>query len=743
MDWDLLLRAWLHDPVDKAANIRDHVARAVRYASVVLDRDVTEAEIRGDLADQLASAYERLPMPDARGRWEEVGVGVEDGLCRIHPLSASRREVRVPGTEAEVSAALREIVPRDAEPRLKFLSLWRLAPEKFGWQPADTRCPDHSLWHHLDTTAAMAWAVRGGEGAGLLSFKIGPVQTFIAAARSLRDLLSGSFLLSHLAFAGIRALLEECGPTALIYPHLRGLPMMDLWLHEQGVAVERPRAEALARPSVPHRFLAVVPFSMADKLRRAVREAVAAEWRAIATAVHREVDQAIGKEWPGWDERWEAQIESFWDVRVKVVPLRGADHVALLGEDRVGSHADLRRLGWTGEIAPGYWQRAVEISARTMEADARVCHVPHYRQEGAAPQKCSLLGTYEQVGPAVLSDSRRFWASVAARWPEFKADVGGPAKDRLCAISMVKRRAFPAYFRRRCLGLGWDEFGFPDTHSLAGADKDYYALLAMDGDDMGGWLSGEKSPLVEEILHPKMLAWQRRQPGTERALQLRRPVSPALHASISEALTRFAVEKVPAVVERHGGRVIYAGGDDVLAALPVERAVACAGELRQAFRDEEAMGRRATCSAGLVVAHVKEDLRYALEAARRAEQQSKARGKDRITVAALRRSGEHSYSTCCWDYLASFQRQVEEFGERDRSDRWTYVLWRQMAWLEGLPPEAFRTEMTRLLEHGEKTGDPKDWLTDLEAFLAAGGSAAEFVALAQTASFLVRGRGTK
>jgi hypothetical protein len=64
--WETLLLAWLHDPVDKAADIRGHFSRAKRYAAAILDREVTDSELKGGLADQLASAYERLPMPDAR-----------------------------------------------------------------------------------------------------------------------------------------------------------------------------------------------------------------------------------------------------------------------------------------------------------------------------------------------------------------------------------------------------------------------------------------------------------------------------------------------------------------------------------------------------------------------------------------------------------------------------------------------------------------------------------------------------
>ncbi|MFS8580603.1 MAG: hypothetical protein LOD88_11335, partial [Novibacillus thermophilus] len=40
----------------------------------------------------------------------------------------------------------------------------------------------------------------------LLVFSIGPVQSFIAAARKLEDLWSGSYVLSYLAESGIKRL---------------------------------------------------------------------------------------------------------------------------------------------------------------------------------------------------------------------------------------------------------------------------------------------------------------------------------------------------------------------------------------------------------------------------------------------------------------------------------------------------------------------------------------------------------
>ena len=74
--------------------------------------------------------------------------------------------------------------------RRRFLSVWRLLADRLGEElawlrhlPADTRIPDHTIWNHLDMTAGLHAALSGQGGAAFLSFSLGPVQPFIAAAR--------------------------------------------------------------------------------------------------------------------------------------------------------------------------------------------------------------------------------------------------------------------------------------------------------------------------------------------------------------------------------------------------------------------------------------------------------------------------------------------------------------------------------------------------------------------------------
>ncbi|MGB5148214.1 MAG: type III-B CRISPR-associated protein Cas10/Cmr2 [Porticoccaceae bacterium] len=183
--------------------------------------------------------------------------------------------------------------------RKTLLSYWRFGPdltedEDFGklgelWRllPADTRAPDHSIWDHLDLTSAFAGAFAAdpnGEAA-LLALSIGPVQSFIAAARKMDDLWAGSHLLSRLAWEAMRPVCEALGPDAILFPRLRGIPQVDLWLRDaMGLPAELFKdsdwmrggtdANPLFSAALPNRFVAVVPASQAREIAAQVTQAV-------------------------------------------------------------------------------------------------------------------------------------------------------------------------------------------------------------------------------------------------------------------------------------------------------------------------------------------------------------------------------------------------------------------------------------------------------------------------------------
>jgi CRISPR-associated protein Cmr2 len=253
----------------------------------------------------------------------------------------------------------------------------------------------------------------------------------------------------------------------------------------------------------------------------------------------------------------------------------------------------------------------------------------------------------------------------------------------------------------------------------------------------------------------------------------------ARHACISELLASFALDRVPRTVEEQEGELIVAGGDDVLALLPAATALTCAQSLAGEFEalpwaTEAGLlgpGRTPpTVSAGLAVVHYKEDLRFALGCARRAEKTAKGAGRNAFAITVCRRSGEHSLAICDWPFVKSLTRWASGF--QKASDRWAYQLAGELPTLRGLPADAMKAELRRVLGRAEKdTRDifPAESLVcELEAccrfalapgrrpkdagFLARhptrelqdeellGRALSNFVTLCQTASFLARGR---
>ena len=167
--------------------------------------------------------------------------------------------------------------------RRTLLACWRFGPELLDkgngtlgklWPllPADTRVPDHSIWGHLDLVSAFAgaFAADPDEDAALLALSIGPVQGFIAAARSTSDLWAGSHLLARLSWEAAKVVCEHLGPDAILFPRLRGIPQVDVWLRDEcGLprewfaecewTKEETDANPLFSAALPNRFVAVVP----------------------------------------------------------------------------------------------------------------------------------------------------------------------------------------------------------------------------------------------------------------------------------------------------------------------------------------------------------------------------------------------------------------------------------------------------------------------------------------------------
>ncbi len=281
----------------------------------------------------------------------------------IHPLSGALYDLARHGALAETDFQdLKQrsfghfsklLVRKDGitDFRKSVLAYWRFGPEvaeeddfgKLGalWRllPADTRVPDHSIWDHLDLTSAFAGAFAAdadGEAA-LLSLSIGPVQSFIEAARSTSDLWAGSHLLSRLSWEAMKPVCEALGPDAILFPRLRGVPQVDVWLRDE-VGLE-PKwfegcewascntgtdANPLFGAALPNRFVAVVPAGKAQEIAASV-EAAVLDW--LQNLGKRVVDELLGKAGLQGEHAYlqmREQLAGFPEVHWAAVPFCGA-----------------------------------------------------------------------------------------------------------------------------------------------------------------------------------------------------------------------------------------------------------------------------------------------------------------------------------------------------------------------------------------------------------------------------------
>ncbi|MCX7799854.1 MAG: type III-B CRISPR-associated protein Cas10/Cmr2 [Fimbriimonadales bacterium] len=181
----------------------------------------------------------------------------------------------------------------------------------------------------------------------------------------------------------------------------------------------------------------------------------------------------------------------------------------------------------------------------------------------------------------------------------------------------------------------------------------YYAVLHADGDGMGSRLSE-----LDTLEH---------------------------HRQFSRTLATEFADRVPEIVDRHHGSCVYAGGDDVLALVPVQTVLRCAQELNRLFC-EKIQG--CTLSVGVAIVHAQHSLQHAVGLSRELERMAKAQqGKNSLAVGVFPRNGGET-------------RVVFRFGEQQDSpfnlDRF---LEHADRWRDGVPrslPFDLRDEAQRL-----------------------------------------------
>jgi CRISPR-associated protein Cmr2 len=438
-----------------------------------------------------------------------------------------------------------------------------------------------------------------------LHFTFGPVQSFVAQARRTRDLYAGSFLLSHLAMAAMAE--AEAAGGKVILPDYSTL-----------------KSQKTEHAIAPNRFLAEFPDEAAAvSAAKRASDALLSAWQNITEHVWKNFLDSVAAQDNDTRAIWDRQITAFWEIawavgkpeesnlldrrknwRTPRTPIEGGDHCTLMGQWQELSGFIRSQEGGRQEA---FWQKVrkqPKVKKLDLEDDERLCAIAFVKR--FFPQVSNKAIEREldmQSWPSTVTVAAIPWLRVIKDRPKVHADAKAYAElvgnEPGARVSSARRFAalknFPPaagdfatlsgnFLNRTALE---NKRGTPLTnedrralllkelHKLEEATGDragnFYALLLMDGDRMGALLRKH----------------------TARA--------------VTPCLTKFASE-VPGLIENehHSGRCIYAGGDDLMAMLPLDHALEAVTAVRELYRKSfvgEEKKITASISAGLVFAH--------------------------------------------------------------------------------------------------------------------------------------------
>lgn len=856
--WKSKLDAYLHDPPEKVLDLAWHKQRAQNYQ---VGLPLADAEFARD-CDHTAAAADRLPWP----QWQYLESAFDGQINHFkHPLGKSVFKIQ-PFRDTDLAhnkawSNRPNILEND--PRALFFAYWRLwrwwaadTDYRLAFLPADTRLPDHTIWVHNSIVSALqACATGSGPSArcspAFLLFHVGPVQEYIAQARRTLDLWSGSYLLSYLIGNALKHIALSYGPDCVIFPNLCGQPIFDLLLREDiwtkvRVAENKVLWECfgyesdygrrrLLTPSLPNRFLAVLPSdhaaSVAKDCERVIRETYAQiadeVWTWAATKL-----STAGCWTDQHKKRFDLQTGRFLDISWQVVhwppkpddalaltqllpshaqynPRSGLETILAIAKKMPQDHRDVRNFECEvfppGTISPNGHDISGWKDRSKLKPDAKLDN------PGAA---WSALYQLAQWQLTAVRQTRAWKAWNTGGWQsgrEFNKDnlngkeeaillVGSNDEDaqalnaaagidnlfkpgELLGATTLVKRLWPTAWLQPKHGFKQADWSMPDTRSIAlgkpfatdesaphTEDERYFAVLAFDGDEMGKWVSGlhDQMPTLGDQLSDYLDPADGKRKGAKvyfennmpTLLARKRPLTPSFHLQFSEMLSNFANFCVRRVIEAHDGRLVYAGGDDVLALLPAHQAIPCAVALRAAFRGEPSVltklqgawrfktgnwekvnlrlfsfeqpgfiklhkdapsaegepkeffaivpGPAAECSVGIAIAHFQHPLQDVVREAQLAKERAKsALRRGAVSLTLIKRSGETVHWGCKWDGsgLTAYSKMIDAVHNDVLSNRFPHRLIELV--------EQYRTERSLALTGTEPFPEFKSVLHDV------------------------------
>ena len=545
----------------------------------------------------------------------------------------------------------------------------------------------------------------------LITLSIGPVQSLIEAARRTRDLWGGSWLLSEVSRAAAREL-HRAHPGSLIFP-CPDNPDAEL------KPLERPGGEA----NIANILRAEVNLDNAEAARALCEDAKqAARERLLEIGDKARGELSIDLR----AEVWNAQIGDLLEV--------------------FAAWTEIPDSAESYQVASG--QLGATLAARKATRD----FIPALCTQPDLP-KSSLDGAFETVLPHPDS------------WPETHRDrrkLGLSRGEQLDALGVIKRLSgevdqFTAYSRiaadpwietlkethpdaLAALNAAYETLVQSQLATRVSGNRNLYQAMPYDAQLLYGFRleaalggKGEDRPdadgeaalkqlqqaLPKAASAPVPYAAILKADGDRMGKLLKQARSAEESRTISRALHGFA-SAVRGLVREHRGHAIYAGGDDVLALLPLPNAVRCADALASAFAEVmQPVARQLgvneqelpTLSAGIAIGHLMEPLGSLRARAGAAEHLAKgdhlsgkgSDGEPRNALAIILgiRSGGELEWRAKWDQRDHFkllEDVIDAYGDNQLPSRVAYDLRAIDQRMQGLK---------RLHDHGSAAVHPQ------------------------------------
>ena len=465
----------------------------------------------------------------------------------------------------------------------------------------------------------------------LLAISVGPVQEFIAAARRTRDLWFGSYLLSEISKAVAKRIGKITGLDSLIFPAPENLSKLD----------------ADSDLNVANIILANVPGRPEDIVTQA-KDAAEEKWRAFADETFNKASEFIE------EGVWKAQLDDIVEF-----------YAAWVQYDR--DYASARQRVMRLLIA--------RKSCRDFKQDSTSTRRPKSSLDGARDSVLKELSSKENIEKRrkaiCLADGEHLDVVGMTK------RIGGglrsyPSTCRIAVDPWVRAARLDA-LRSVCATISdekkltkldprrwpqYRDFPFDGSVLLPSRYRDIYRETGVDFSKISR-LSDELYKIRKELLdkepQPYLAILFADGDQIGRAISAIR--SADMHQEFSQTLSSFAgIAK--GLVQEYQGSLVYSGGDDVLALLPVDTCIRCARAMHDAFsalmQDQiEDKDGAPTLSVGISIGHFMEPLEDLLKWGRNAERDAKTPDRNGLAIHWHTRGGSRVSVRSQWNQWGS------------------------------------------------------------------------------------------